>query len=193
MNTIPMVLSRSPQGERAMDIASLLLQERVVSFSGEVNDASAELAMMQLLYLDSLSHDPILLYIDSPGGSVTAGFAVHDTMKLLKSPVHTVAVGLCASMGAFLLAAGDKRAALPNAEVMIHQPLGGAKGQASDVVLHARHLEKTKEKLNRLLSEYTGQPLDVIERETDRDNFMSAGEALAFGLVDEILVPEKKN
>ena len=133
MNTVPMVVRRTPDGERAMDIASLLLQDRVVSFSTEVNDASAELIMMQLLYLDSLGNDPIKLYINSPGGSVSAGFAIHDTMKMLKSPVWTVGAGICASMGAFLLASGDKRLILENAEVMIHQPLGGMRGPASDI------------------------------------------------------------
>lgn len=191
MNTVPMVVRRTPDGERAMDIASLLLQDRVVSFSTEVNDASAELVMMQLLYLDSLGNDPIKLYINSPGGSVSAGFAVHDTMKMLKSPVWTVGTGICASMGAFLLASGDKRLILENAEVMIHQPLGGMRGQASDMEIHAAHIKRTKEKLNGLLARYTGQPLDVIEKATDRDNFLTAKEALEFGLVDEILTSTK--
>ena len=187
MNTVPMVVRRTPDGERAMDIASLLLQDRVVSFSTEVNDTSAELIMMQLLYLDSLGNDPIKLYINSPGGSVSAGFAIHDTMKMLKSPVWTVGAGICASMGAFLLASGDKRLILENAEVMIHQPLGGMRGQASDMEIHAAHIKRTKEKLNRMLADNTGKPLEQIQMDTERDNFMSAEEALSYGLIDRII------
>ena len=189
MALVPMVIQETNRGERSYDIYSKLLEERIVFLNGEVNDISANLVIAQLLYLESKDNTkPISLYINSPGGSVSAGLGIFDTMQYIKAPVSTICVGLAASMGAFLLAAGEKgrRYALPNSEIMIHQPLGGAEGQASDVAIRARHLLRIKERLNKILAEQTGQPLDVIERETDRDNFMTAEEALKFGIVDKI-------
>jgi len=186
---VPMVVDQTDKGERSYDIYSKLLEERIVFLNGEVNDVSANLVIAQLLYLESKdSNKPISLYINSPGGSVSAGLGIYDTMQYIKSPVSTICVGLAASMGAFLLAAGEKgrRYALPNSEIMIHQPLGGAEGQASDVAIRARHLLRIKDRLNKILAEHTGQPLEVIERETDRDNFMTSEEALQFGIVDKI-------
>ena len=187
---VPMVVEQTSKGERSYDIYSRLLKERIIFLSEEVNDVSASLVVAQLLFLDA--EDPgkdIHLYINSPGGSVTAGMAIYDTMRYIKPDVSTICVGMAASMGAFLLAAGTKgkRYALPNAEIMIHQPLGGAKGQASDVKIHAEFLLKTRDKLNKILSENTGKPLDVIERDTDRDNFMIAEEAKEYGLIDAIM------
>ena len=186
---VPMVVDQTDKGERSYDIYSKLLEERIVFLNGEVNDVSANLVIAQLLYLEGKdSNKPISLYINSPGGSVSAGLGIYDTMQYIKSPVSTICVGLAASMGAFLLAAGEKgrRYALPNSEIMIHQPLGGAEGQASDVAIRARHLLRIKDRLNKILAEHTGQPLEIIERETDRDNFMTSEEALQFGIVDKI-------
>lgn len=190
MNLVPMVVEQSNRGERAYDIYSRLLKDRIVFIGTAIDDDVANLAVAQLLFLSA--EDPekdIHLYINSPGGSVTAGMAIYDTMQYIKPAVSTICVGLAASMGAFLLAAGEKgkRFALPNSEVMIHQPLGGVRGQAADIKIHADWIIRTKNTLNRILSERTGQPLETIERDTDRDNFMSAEEAKQYGLIDEVI------
>ncbi len=191
---IPMVVDQTGNSERSYDIYSRLLEDRIVFLNGEVNDASANLVIAQLIYLEGKNPDKdIFLYINSPGGSVTAGLAIYDTMKYIKCDVSTICVGMAASMGAFLLAGGTKgkRFALPNSEIMIHQPLGGAQGQASDVKIHATHLLKTKDKLNKILSENTGKALEVIEQDTDRDNYLTAKEAKDYGIIDEIFVTRK--
>ena len=191
---IPMVIDQTSRGERSYDIYSRLLKDRIIFLGGEVTDDSANLVVAQLLFLDAEDPDKdIFLYINSPGGSVTAGMAIYDTMQHIHSDVSTICVGMAASMGAFLLTAGTKgkRKALPNSEIMIHQPSAGAQGQVSDIMIRAEMLKKTKEKLNQILSERTGQPLDRIERDGDRDYFMSAEEALAYGIVDEI-VPARR-
>lgn len=187
---IPTVIEKSSNGERAYDIYSRLLKDRIIILSGEITDASANIVVGELLYLDSLNHDDISLYINSPGGSITAGMAIYDTMNFIKSDVSTICMGMAASMGAFLLAGGakGKRFALPNSEIMIHQPLGGARGQATDIKIHAEHILKIKDKLNRMLSENTGKPLEVIAADTERDNFMSADEAVEYGLIDSVIV-----
>lgn len=188
---VPYVIEQTGKGERSYDIFSRLLKDRIIFIGDEITDATASLVVAQLLFLESEDPDKdIHIYINSPGGSVTAGMAIYDTMKYIKADVSTICVGLAASMGAFLLAAGakGKRYALPNAEIMIHQPLGGAKGQASDVKIHAEFLLKTRDKLNKILSENTGKPLEVIEKDTDRDNFMTAEEAKQYGLIDEIMI-----
>ena len=187
--SMPYVVEQSNKGERTYDIFSRLLEDRIIFLAGEIDDLQANLVIAQLLFLEG--KDPkkdICLYVNSPGGSVSAGLAIYDTMNYIKSDVSTICVGMAASMGAFLLSAGTKgkRFALPNSEIMIHQPLGGAQGQASDIAIHAQHILKTKKKLNTLLSAHTGQPLETIERDTDRDNFMSAAEALRYGLIDKI-------
>lgn len=190
MPSIPYVIEQTSRGERHYDIFSRLLNDRIIVLSDEVNDLTASLVVAQLLFLESENPDKdIQLYINSPGGSVTAGFAIFDTMEFIKCDVSTICVGMAASMGAFLLAAGakGKRYALPNSEIMIHQPLGGARGQASDIKIHADHIIKTREKLNRILSEKTGQPLSKIESDTDRDNFLSAEQALEYGIIDKIM------
>ena len=187
---VPYVVEQTSKGERSYDIFSRLLNDRIIFIGDEITDATASLVVAQLLFLESEDPDKdIHIYINSPGGSVTAGMAIYDTMQYIKPDVSTICVGLAASMGAFLLAAGakGKRYALPNAEIMIHQPLGGAKGQASDVKIHAEFLLKTRDKLNKILSENTGKPLEIIEKDTDRDNFMIAEEAKAYGLIDEIM------
>lgn len=187
---VPNVIEKTANGERAYDIFSRLLKDRIVFIGDEITDATASLVVAQLLFLESEEPDKdIHIYINSPGGSVTAGMAIYDTMQYIKPDVSTICVGMAASMGAFLLTAGakGKRYALPNSEIMIHQPLGGAKGQASDVKIHAEFLLKTRDKLNKILSENTGKPLEVIERDTDRDNFMTAEEAKAYGLIDEVM------
>lgn len=187
---IPMVVEQSGRGERAYDIYSRLLKERVVFLVGPVTDISANLVVAQLLFLESENPDKdIHLYINSPGGSVTAGLGIYDTMQFIKPDVSTLCIGQAASMGAFLLAAGTKgkRYCLPNSRVMIHQPLGGFQGQASDIEIHAREILYLRERLNTIMSEHTGQPLDMIARDTDRDNFMSADAALKYGIVDQIL------
>ncbi len=191
MALIPMVIEQSGRGERSYDIYSLLLEKRIVFITGEIDDALANTVVAQLLYLESKDENKdINLYINSPGGSVTAGLAIYDTMNYIKCDVSTICIGLAASMGAFLLSSGakGKRYALPNAEIMIHQPLGGVQGQASDVEIHARHIIETKNKLNKILSLNTGKPLDIVENDTDRDNFMSAEEAKEYGLVDKVCV-----
>src|SRR5690554_6110394 len=188
-----MVVEQTNRGERSYDIYSRLLKERIIFLGNEVNDVTASLVVAQLLFLEAEDPDKdIQLYINSPGGSITAGMAIYDTMNYIKPDVSTICIGMAASMGAFLLAAGEKgkRYALPNSEVMIHQPLGGTQGQATDIQIHAKRIIEMREKLNQILSEKTGQPLEVIERDTDRDNFMSAQAALKYGLIDKIM--EKK-
>ena len=190
MSLVPYVVEQTSRGERSYDIFSRLLNDRIVMLTEEVNDTSASLVVAQLLYLEG--QDPtkdISLYINSPGGSVTAGMAIYDTMQYIKCDVSTICMGMAASMGAFLLAAGakGKRMALPNSDIMIHQPSGGAQGQATDILIHANHIARTKKKLNEILAERTGQPLEVIERDTERDNFMSAQEAADYGLVDKVI------
>ena len=190
MPLVPYVVEQTSRGERSYDIFSRLLNDRIVVLSDEVNDATASLIVAQLLYLESENPDKdIQLYINSPGGSVTSGFAIYDTMNFIKCDVSTICIGMAASMGAFLLAAGakGKRLALPNSEIMIHQPLGGMKGQASDIKIHADHIIKTKDTLNKILSERTGQPLEKIIVDTDRDNFLSAQEAMEYGLIDKVI------
>ena len=191
MSVIPMVVEQTSRGERSYDIYSRLLKERVIFLSGEVEDRMANLIVAQLLFLES--EDPtkdINIYINSPGGSVTAGMAIYDTMQFIKPDIRTLCIGQACSMGAFLLAGGTvgKRAALPNARVMIHQPLGGFRGQASDIQIHAQEILKIKHTLNDRLAFHTGQSIERIEKDTDRDNFMSADEAKAYGLVDEVLI-----
>ena len=190
MSLVPYVVEQTSMGERSYDIFSRLLNDRIVMLTEEVNDTSASLVVAQLLYLEG--QDPtkdISLYINSPGGSVTAGMSIYDTMQYIKCDVSTICMGMAASMGAFLLAAGakGKRMALPNSDIMIHQPSGGAQGQATDILIHANHIARTKKKLNEILAERTGQPLEVIERDTERDNFMSAQEAADYGLVDKVI------
>ena len=186
MNLVPMVIEQTGRGERSFDIYSRLLKERIIFLDGEINDTTSSLIVAQLIFLEADNPDKdIEMYINSPGGSITSGFAIYDTMNFIKCDVSTMCVGMAASMGAFLLTAGakGKRKALPNSEIMIHQPLGGAQGQSVDVEIYAKRLIKTREKLNEILSEKTGQPIDVIARDTDRDNFMSAEEALEYGLI----------
>ena len=190
MSLVPMVVEQTNRGERSFDIYSRLLEDRIVFLCDEVNDATASLVVAQLLFLEAKDPDKdINLYINSPGGSVSAGLAIYDTMNFIKCDVSTTCIGMAASMGAFLLSSGapGKRYALPNSEIMIHQPLGGAKGQASDIKIHAEHILKTRDKLNKILAKNTGKPLDVIERDTERDNFMSADQACEYGLVDKVL------
>ena len=191
---IPMVVEQTNRGERSYDIYSRLLKDRIIFLGGEVNSDSANLIIAQLLFLEAEDPDKdISLYINSPGGSVTDGLAIFDTMNYIKPDVSTICVGMAASMGAFLLAAGakGKRYALPNSEVMIHQPLGGAQGQATDIAIHAKHILQIKERLNTILAERTGQPLEKIKEDTERDNFMTAQEAKEYGLVDEVILPRK--
>ena len=190
MSLVPYVIEQTSRGERSYDIYSRLLKERIIFLGEEVNDVSASVIVAQLLFLEA--DDPnkdIQLYINSPGGSVTAGLAIYDTMQYIKCDVSTVCIGMAASMGAFLLSGGakGKRFALPNAEIMIHQPSGGAQGQATEIEIAAKHILRTKEKLNSILAERTGQPLDVIVRDTDRDNYMTAEEAKSYGLIDQVI------
>ena len=196
MSFVPYVVEQSAHGERYYDIFSRLLNDRIIVLSEDVNDTSASLVVAQLLYLEGQDPDKdISLYINSPGGSISAGMAIHDTMRYIKCDVSTICMGMAASMGAFLLASGTKgkRFALPNAEIMIHQPLiaggqgGGLSGQATDIKIHADHIVRTREKMNRMLSEYTGQPLEKVQLDTERDNFLSAEEAKAYGLIDEVI------
>ncbi|KFZ41195.1 MULTISPECIES: ATP-dependent Clp endopeptidase proteolytic subunit ClpP [Thermoactinomyces] len=194
MPLVPMVVEQTNRGERSYDIYSRLLKDRIIFLGGPIDDNVANLVVAQLLFLSA--EDPekdIYLYINSPGGSVTAGMAIYDTMNHVQPQVSTICVGLAASMGAFLLAAGakGKRLALPNSEVMIHQPLGGARGQATDIKIHADWILKTKERINRILSERTGQPIDKIARDTDRDYFMSAEEAKEYGIVDQVMATNR--
>ncbi len=186
---VPMVVEQTSRGERSFDIFSRLLNDRIIFLSDEVNDTTASLVVAQLLFLEAQDPDKdISFYINSPGGSVTAGMAIYDTMNFIKCDVSTICIGMAASMGAFLLSAGTKgkRIALPHSEIMIHQPLGGAQGQASDIKIRAELILRTRDMLNRILSENTGKPIDIIERDTDRDNFMTAEQALEYGLIDKI-------
>ncbi len=190
MALVPMVVEQTNRGERSFDIYSRLLEDRIVFLCDEVNDATASLVVAQLLFLEAKDPDKdINLYINSPGGSVSAGLAIYDTMNFIKCDVSTTCIGMAASMGAFLLSSGakGKRYALPNSEIMIHQPLGGAKGQASDIKIHAEHILKTRDKLNKILAENTGKALSDIENDTERDNFMSAYEACEYGLIDKVI------
>ncbi|MBP3480335.1 MAG: ATP-dependent Clp endopeptidase proteolytic subunit ClpP [Clostridia bacterium] len=190
MSLVPMVVEQTSRGERSYDIYSRLLNDRIVFLSEEVNDVTASLVVAQLLYLEAQdSEKDISFYINSPGGSITSGMAIYDTMQYIKCDVSTICIGMAASMGAFLLSAGTKgkRLALPNSEIMIHQPLGGAQGQATDIQIHAQRIVNIKKKLNTLLAEATGQPLEVIERDTERDNFMTAQQACDYGLIDKVI------
>ncbi|WZL77915.1 ATP-dependent Clp endopeptidase proteolytic subunit ClpP [Eubacteriales bacterium mix99] len=190
MSLIPMVVEQTNRGERSYDIYSRLLEERIIFLGEQVTDVSANLIVAQLLYLESADPDKdVRLYINSPGGSVSAGLAIYDTMQYIKCDVSTICIGMAASMGAFLLAAGTKgkRFALPNSEILIHQPMGGAQGQATDVKIHADQILRVKERLNRILSERTGQPLEKIVQDTERDHFMSSEQAKDYGLIDEIM------
>lgn len=195
MILIPTVIEQTNRGERAYDIYSRLLKDRIIFIGTPINDQVANSVVAQLLFLSAEdSEKDISLYINSPGGSITAGMAIYDTMQYIKPKVSTICIGLAASMGAFLLAAGEKgkRFALPNAEIMIHQPLGGTQGQASDIEIHAKRILRMRDHLNTILAERTGQPLEVIEKDTDRDNFMSAEDAKAYGLIDQVIQPIKK-
>ena len=189
MNLIPSVVEKNSDGERVYDIYSRLLKDRIVILSGEIDDSLANSIVAQLLYLDSVNHDPINLYINSPGGSITSGMAIYDTMNYIKSKVSTICIGMAASMAAFLLSSGERgmRYCLPNSEVMIHQPLGGAKGQATEIQIAAERILKLKAKLNNILSKNTGQSLEKIQDDTERDYFLSANEALDYGLVDKVI------
>lgn len=190
MSLVPMVVEQTNRGERSYDIFSRLLNDRIIMLSDEVNDTTASLVVAQLLYLEGQDTEKdISLYINSPGGSVTAGMAIYDTMQYIKCDVSTICIGMAASMGAFLLSSGakGKRFALPNSEIMIHQPHGGARGQASDIRIHAERIIRMRETLNKILSENTGQPLEVIERDTDRDNFLTPSEAAEYGLIDKVI------
>ncbi|WP_097028194.1 ATP-dependent Clp endopeptidase proteolytic subunit ClpP [Clostridium peptidivorans] len=194
MSLVPVVVEQTNRGERSYDIYSRLLKDRIIMLSDEVNDVTASLVVSQLLFLEAEDPDKdIYLYINSPGGSITSGMAIYDTMQYIKPDVCTICVGMAASMGAFLLVAGakGKRYALPNSEIMIHQPLGGFQGQATDIGIHAKRILNIKKKLNTILSERTGQPLEVIERDTERDNFMEAYEAKEYGLIDEVMTKKK--
>ncbi|MBE5732912.1 MAG: ATP-dependent Clp endopeptidase proteolytic subunit ClpP [Clostridiales bacterium] len=188
-NLVPMVVEQTNRGERSYDIYSRLLEDRIIFLTGEINDVTADIVIAQLIYLEGKDPDKdISLYINSPGGSVTAGMGIYDTMNYIKCDVSTICVGMAASMGAFLLSSGakGKRYCLPNSEVMIHQPLGGAQGQASDIAIQAEHILKIKKRMNAILAENTGKSVKQIEKDVDRDNYMSAQEALAYGLVDKI-------
>ena len=194
MALVPVVVEQTSRGERSYDIYSRLLNDRIIFLSDEVNDVTASLVVAQMLYLEAQDPDKdIYLYINSPGGSITAGMAIYDTMNYIKCDVSTICVGMAASMGAFLLSSGakGKRFALPNAEVMIHQPLGGMQGQATDIKIHADRIIKIKAKLNQLLAEQTGKPLETIEHDTERDNFMTADEACEYGLVDKVITKKE--
>ena len=187
---IPMVVDQTSKGERSYDIYSRLLEDRIVFITGEITDETADIVVAQLIYLEGKNPEKdIAIYINSPGGSVSAGMAIYDTMNYIKCDVSTICVGLAASMGAFLLASGTKgkRFALPNSEIMIHQPLGGAQGQASDIQIRAQQIQKIKQKMNKILSEKTGQPLEKVGKDTDRDFYMEASEALEYGIVDKVL------
>jgi ATP-dependent Clp protease protease subunit len=194
VNLVPIVVEQTNRGERSYDIYSRLLEDRIIFLGGPISDITANLVVAQLLFLEAKDPDKdVLLYINSPGGSVTAGMAIYDTMQYIKCDVSTICVGMAASMGAFLLAAGTKgkRLALPNSEIMIHQPLGGAQGQASDIAIHAEQILKLKKKINEILADRTGQSIEKIERDTDRDFFMSAEEAKAYGIIDDVITSRK--
>ena len=192
MNLVPMIVDKETNGERSYDIFSRLLKNRIILLTGEIDDTLASSVVAQLLYLDSLNHDDISIYINSPGGSVTAGMAIYDTMNFIKSDVSTICLGIAASMAAFLLSSGEKekRYILPNAEVMIHQPLGGASGQATEIKIAAEHILKLRDKLNNILAKNTNQNLEKIKQDTERDNFMNSSEALEYGIVDKIIEKE---
>ena len=190
MNIIPTVITKTNNKEYAYDLYSRLLQDRIISLTGEIDDTISNIIISELLYLDNISHENIYLYINSPGGAITSGMGIYDTMRFIESKVITIGVGMCASMAAFLLSSGDERYVLPNAEVMIHQPLGGAQGQATDIKIAAERIIKLKEKLNRILSNNTHQPIEKIYEDTERDNFLNAKEAKEYGLIDDII---KKN
>ncbi len=194
MALVPMVVEQTSRGERSYDIYSRLLNDRIIFLADEVNDVTASLVVAQMLYLEAQDPDKdIYFYINSPGGSISAGMAIYDTMNYVKCDVSTICIGMAASMGAFLLSSGakGKRFALPNSEIMIHQPLGGMQGQASDIKIHADHILKIRDKLNKLLSEQTGKPLKTIEKDTERDNFMSASEACEYGLIDKVITKKE--
>ncbi len=190
MALVPVVVEQTSRGERSYDIYSRLLNDRIIFLADEVNDTTASLVVAQMLYLEAQDPDKdVYFYINSPGGSISAGMAIYDTMNYIKCDVSTICIGMAASMGAFLLSSGakGKRFALPNAEVMIHQPLGGMQGQASDIKIHADHILRIREKLNKILSEQTGKPLETIQKDTERDNFMTAAEAQEYGLIDKVI------
>ena len=196
MALVPVVVEQTSRGERSYDIYSRLLNDRIIFLADEVNDVTASLVVAQMLYLEAQDPDKdIYFYINSPGGSISAGMAIYDTMNFIKCDVSTICIGMAASMGAFLLSSGTKgkRFALPNAEVMIHQPLGGMQGQATDIKIHADHILRIREKLNRLLAEQTGKPLKTIQNDTERDNFMTADEAAAYGLIDKVITKKELN
>lgn len=190
MNIIPTVITKTNNKEYAYDLYSRLLQDRIIFLTGEIDDTISNIIISELLYLDNISHENIYLYINSPGGAITSGMGIYDTMRFIESKVITIGVGMCASMAAFLLSSGDERYVLPNAEVMIHQPLGGVQGQATDIKIAAERIIKLKEKLNRILSNNTHQPIEKIYEDTERDNFLNAKEAKEYGLIDDII---KKN
>lgn len=194
MGLVPMIVDKEENGERSYDIFSRLLKDRIILLSGEIDDNSANSVIAQILYLDSLNNEDINIYINSPGGSVTAGMAIYDTMNFVKSDVSTICLGMAASMGAFLLSSGTKgkRFALPNSEIMIHQPLGGVQGQATEIKIVAEQILKTKDKLNKILAKNTGQNIKKIENDTDRDHFLDATEALEYGIIDKV-IKEKEN
>lgn len=193
MSLVPVIVEKEINGERSYDIFSKLLKERIILLSGEIDDNLANTIVAELLYLDSLNNEDISIYINSPGGSITAGMAIYDTMNFVKSDVSTICIGMAASMGAFLLSCGTKgkRYSLPNSEIMIHQPLGGAQGQATEIKIAAERILKSRDKLNKILSKNTGQNIEIISRDTERDNFMESDEALKYGLIDKII--ENKN
>ena len=194
MALVPMVVEQTSRGERSYDIYSRLLNDRIIFLADEVNDTTASLVVAQMLYLEAQDPDKdIYFYINSPGGSISAGMSIYDTMNYIKCDVSTICIGMAASMGAFLLSSGakGKRFALPNSEIMIHQPLGGMQGQASDIKIHADHILKIRDKLNKILSEQTGKPLKTIEKDTERDNFMSADEAEKYGLIDKVITKKE--
>ncbi len=193
MNLVPTIIEKEINGERCYDIYSRLLKDRIIILNGEINDQTANVVVAQLLYLDSQNHEDISLYINSPGGSITSGMAIYDTMNFIKSKVSTICIGMAASMAAFLLSSGEKgkRLALPNAEVMIHQPLGGAQGQATEIKIAAERILKLKNKLNKILAKNTGKPLEQIEQDTERDYFLSAKESKNYGLIDKIVENKK--
>lgn len=187
MNIIPTVIEKSSNKEYAYDLYSRLLKDRIIFLSGEINDSVANIVVSELLYLDNINHEDIYLYINSPGGSITSGMSIYDTMNFVSSKVITIGLGMCASMAAFLLSSGNTRLALPNTEIMIHQPIGGAQGQATDIKIAAERIIKLKEKLNKILAKNTKQDIKKIAEDTERDNFLSANEALEYGLIDKII------
>ena len=195
MSLVPVVVEQTNRGERSYDIFSRLLKDRIIFLTGEIDDVTANLVVAQLIFLEAEDPDKdIFLYINSPGGSITAGMAIFDTMQYIKCDVSTICIGMAASMGAFLLAAGQKgkRKALPNSEIMIHQPLGGAQGQATDILIHAKRIQQIKEKMNSILAERTGQPLDKVQHDVERDYFMTSSDALEYGIIDEVIEAKQR-